>query len=182
MLLPVLRLSFSPSDCSSDFYSWSPASFLFLLSYPKLSKQCGWWTYKYLLNFLGFVSLVVTWTFTTLLRNWIAEASEKCLWNKSALCNMCGCLRDAFEACPFVNWRKNVKGSPFVPHLCSWWLNLLLCSSRIFSSAHTVSNVEAVLFGTGRQQLRKCLLARETRKSATIFPLSILKTNLYLQK
>lgn len=182
MLLPVLCLSFSPLDCSSNSYSWSPASFLFLLPYPKLSKQCGWWPYKYLLNFLGFVSLVVTWTFTTIFRSWIAEASEKSLWNKCALCNTYGCLRDILEHHFFVNWRRNVKGSPFVPYLSSWWLNLLACSSRILTSAHTVSNVESVLFCTGSQQLRKCLLASEVRKSAAIFTTLTLKMNLYLQK
>lgn len=31
--------------------------FFFLLPYPKLSKQCGWLTYKYLLNFPVFDSL-----------------------------------------------------------------------------------------------------------------------------
>jgi len=49
-----------------------------------------------------------------------------------------------------------------------------------------VSSVEAVLFGSGSQWLRKYLLARETRKerrkNATIFTALILKIDLYLQK
>lgn len=74
-----------------------------------------------------------------------------------------------------------MKGSPFVTHLCSSGLNFLLCGSRILS-VHAVSNGEGVLFGTASQQLRKCLLARETKKSAAFFTALILKTAMYLQK
>lgn len=111
---------------------------------------------------------------------------KKCLWSKSVVCSTCGHLGDASEPCSSMNWRRNVEGFPFIAYLCFWWLNLLLCSSRIFSSAHTVSSVKAVLFGTGSQELgkkkKKSLLTRETRKSATIFTVLILKTNLHLQK
>lgn len=130
--------------------------FFFLLPYPKLSKQCGWLTYKYLLNFPVFNSLgwqtfwqtkkpCLAWTSATVCRSWVAEISEKCLWNKSTLCNMCGCLRDAFETSSFMKWRRNPKVTPFVPHLWLWRLNLLFCNNRLFSSAHTVSSIEAVL-------------------------------------
>lgn len=87
---------------------------------------------------------------------------------------MCGCLRDALKHL----LKKKCESYSF----CTTSLLLLiepLCSSRIFLSAHTVSSIEAVLFGTRTQQLRKCLLI--PRKSATIFTALILETNLYLQ-
>lgn len=162
----VFHLSFA-SPCSSSVFSLHQTvvhilslghQHLFRFFFPTLNFQnsvdgevtniCS--------TSLALSALIVTWTFATLLRNWIAETSEEMLL-KSVLCNMCGCLGDASEPHSSLNWRRNVKGFPFIPCLCFWWFNLLLCSSRIFSSAHNVSSVEAVLFGSESQQLKKNL-------------------------
>lgn len=121
----------------------------------------------------------LAWTSAAVCRGWDAEASEKCLWNKSALCSMCGCLRDAFETCCFVNWRRNVKVT-LLYHISDPDDWTFCCVAAESSQTHTLCPAEAVI-QCRKPRTEKMPLTRETRKSATIFTASILKTNLYMR-